>query len=74
MIVTVFVAIVSVPVRVVGSGFWAIENETDPLPDPVAPEVTVIHGALLTAVHAQVLDEAVTFTELDPEKGGQDRL
>jgi hypothetical protein len=36
-------------------------NATAPLPVPVAPDVTVIHVALLTAVHAHVAC-VVTFT------------
>ncbi len=33
---------------------------TDPLPVPLAPDVTVIHDALLVAVHVQLLADAVT--------------
>ena len=36
-----------------------------PLPEPLAPEVTVSHEALLVAVHVQPVP-AVTFTELVP--------
>ena len=46
-------AIVSVPVRIDATVFAATLNVTEPLPDPVAPPVTVIHGALLTAVQLQ---------------------
>jgi hypothetical protein len=38
---------------------------TEPLPLPVAPALTVIHGALLAAVQAQPLP-AVTVTEPVP--------
>ena len=46
-------AIVSVPVRLDATVFAATLKPTLPLPDPVAPLVTVIHAALLAAVHAQ---------------------
>jgi hypothetical protein len=52
---------VTVPVREVVAVFWATEMETVPLPDPLAPLVTVIHAALETAVQEQPLVE-VTFT------------
>jgi hypothetical protein len=51
--VNVCPAIVSVPVRAEVDEFAADENVTDPLLVPVAPAVTVIHEALLTAVHVQ---------------------
>ncbi len=41
-----------VPVRA-APGFGATLNATAPLPEPLAPEVTVTHAALLLAVHAQ---------------------
>jgi hypothetical protein len=44
-------AIVNVPVRA-APVLAATVNVIDPLPLPVAPEVTVIHGTLLAAVHA----------------------
>ena len=50
--VNVAPAIVSVPVRL-AAVFAATLNDTDPLPVPVAPLVTVIHALLLTAVHGQ---------------------
>src|SRR5439155_1214563 len=46
--VNVLPATVSVPVRDVPAVFAAMLNVTLPLPEPVAPAVTVIHGALLT--------------------------
>ena len=52
--------IVSVPVRA-APVFAATLNSTDPLPLPFAPEVMVIHEALLDAVHPQPL-LAVTVT------------
>ena len=46
-------AMVKVPVRLEGTVFAATLKPTEPLPDPEAPLVTVIHVALLAAVHAQ---------------------
>lgn len=46
-------AIVRVPVRLEATGFAATLNPAVPLPDPVAPLVTVIHESLLAAVHGQ---------------------
>lgn len=45
-------AIVSVPVRALAALFAAALKLTVPLPDPLAPAVTVIHPLLLAAVHA----------------------
>ena len=50
--VNVAPATVSVPVRL-AAVLAATLNETDPLPAPVAPLVTVINVLLLTAVHGQ---------------------
>jgi len=58
--VTVCPAIVSVPVRAAPL-FAATENVTVPLPLRLESLVTVIHGALLTAVHVQP-DVVVTVT------------
>jgi len=59
--VNVAPAIVSVPVRLVVTVFAATSNVTDPLPDPVAPPVTVIQAALLVAVqlHPVAADTAL---------------
>ena len=46
-------AIVSVPVRAVEEVFAATLNPALPEPNPDAPLVTVIHDALLPALHAQ---------------------
>jgi hypothetical protein len=46
---------VSVPVR--GVALAATAKLTAPIPDPVAPAVTVIQLALLTAVHEQLVPE-----------------
>jgi hypothetical protein len=48
-------AIVTVPVRDTVAVFAATVIVTGPEPDPFAPDVTVIHDALLTAVHGQPL-------------------
>ena len=44
---------------------------TDPFPVTLAPEVTEIHEALLTAVHAQ-LEPVVTLTEPVPPIASRD--
>jgi hypothetical protein len=59
--VNVWLAIVIVPLRA-APVFAATVKPTDPLPVPLAPEVTVIQAALVVAVHAQ-LAGAVTSTE-----------
>jgi hypothetical protein len=56
-------AMVSVPVRLVVPVLAATLNVTGPDPEPEAPEVTVIHVALLAAVHRQ---PAATVTVLLP--------
>jgi hypothetical protein len=43
---------------------------TIPLPVPLAPDVTVTHGALLLAVHAQVAP-VVTVTVPEPPSAGK---
>jgi hypothetical protein len=47
----------------------ATVNDTDPFPVPAVPDVTVIHGTLLLAVHAQP-PEVVTFTVPEPPDAG----
>jgi hypothetical protein len=56
----VSVAIVTMPVRA-APVFTATLKPTAPLPVPAAPDVTVSHTALLTAVHAHAA-VVVTFT------------
>jgi hypothetical protein len=63
--VKVLPAIVSVPVRGFAVVLAAVVKDAVPLPDPVAPAVTVIHAALLTVVQLHPVG-AVTFTLLDP--------
>ena len=60
--VNVCAPIVIVPVRLVMDGFAATEYVTVPLPVPVVPAVTAIHGALLAAVHWHEPAFAVTDT------------
>jgi hypothetical protein len=56
---------VSVPVRLDATLFAATVNETVPVPVPADPALTEIHGALLTAVHAQPT-EAVAVVLPEP--------
>jgi hypothetical protein len=48
--VTVWPAAVNVPVRAAPVVLAVTLNVTEPMPDPVAPEVTVIHDAVGVAV------------------------
>ena len=50
MTVTVWPATVNVPVRAVPVVLAAMLNVTEPMPDPLAPAVTVIHGVAVVAV------------------------
>lgn len=71
--VNVWPATVIVPVRVRPAAFAATLKPTLPVPLPVPPEVTVIHDALVTAVHAQP-EVAVTVNELVPPSAPSDTL
>ena len=73
MIVTVFPATVSVPVRAAPVVFAATEYEVDPRPDMLAPAVTVIQLTLLTDVHAQ-LDPVMTEIVPPPPVEGIEAL
>ena len=53
--------------------FAAALNPTEPLPLPLAPEVTVIHDAPLLAVHAQPVAEE-TLKVPDPPPAATDPL
>ena len=64
--VNVAPAIVSVPVRLEATVFEAMSNVAEPLPDPVAPPVRVIHAALLAAVHAQPVATLTLLLPLPP--------
>jgi len=63
--VKVWPAIVSVPLRAAAL-FDATLNATDPLPLPDAALVTVIHGALAVAVHAQPVPAVTATLPLPP--------
>jgi len=60
--VNVWPAMVTVPVRA-SAVLAANDNETVPLPVPLAPDAIVTHAALDAAVHAHVDADAVTVTD-----------
>jgi len=67
VIVCVRSAMVTVPVRA-APGLAAMRNATEPLPLPCAPDVIVIHEALLVAVHVQPFNvdtATLAVTELE---------
>ncbi len=71
--VTVWPAMVSVPVRGEVAVFASIEKATVPLPLPVTPDVMVIQEALLVAVQLQpVAVVTVLLLELAPAPGVSD--
>jgi len=57
---------VIVPVRLAVPVFAATLNDTDPLPLPDAPLVSVIHALLLTAVHGQPAATVTVLLALPP--------
>jgi hypothetical protein len=59
--VTVWPATVNVPVRAVPVVLAATLNVTEPMPDPLAPAVTVIQDVVVVAVHEQAVP-AMTLT------------
>ena len=61
MTVTVWPATVNVPVRAVPVVLAATLNVTEPMPDPLAPAVTVIQDVVVVAVHEQDVP-AMTLT------------
>jgi hypothetical protein len=65
--VNVVPAIVMVPVRIEATVFAATLKPTVPLPEPVAPLVTVIQGALLPAVHAQPVATVTLLVPVPPD-------
>lgn len=69
--VNVAPAIVSVPVRGDAIVLAATLNPTVPLPEPVAPLVTVIHAALLAAVHAQPAATATVLLPVPPDAASE---
>jgi hypothetical protein len=63
--VKVLPPIVSVPLRGEVTAFTSTLNAAVPLPDPLAPPVTVIHAALLTVVQPHPVT-ADTFVDPEP--------
>ena len=57
MTVTVWPATVNVPVREAPVVFAATLNVTEPMPEPLAPAVTVIHDVVVVAVQEQDVPE-----------------
>jgi len=64
---------VIVPVRVLSVVFSSTAKLTAPSPEPLAPAVTVIQLALLTAVHEQPVS-VVTPTVPVADDSGNERL
>ena len=64
MIVTVWPATVNVPVRAVPVVLAATLNVTEPMPDPLAPAVTVIQDVVVVAVQAQDVPEVTLSVRL----------
>jgi hypothetical protein len=62
--VTVWPAAVNVPVRGLPVAFCAMENVTEPIPEPLAPDVIVIHGVVVVAVHGQDVPETTLNVRL----------
>jgi hypothetical protein len=70
--VTVWPAAAIVPVRDEVELFAAAEYPTCPLPVPLVPDVIVIHGVVVDAVHAQVGADVVTPNWPGPPAAGTD--
>jgi hypothetical protein len=64
--VKVLPAIVSVPVRLVVPAFAATVNDTGPEPVPAAPELIVIHAALLTATQVHPAPAVTVLVPVPP--------
>ena len=64
MTVTVWPATVSVPVRAVPVVLAATLNVTEPMPDPLAPAVTVIQDVVVVAVQEQDVPEVTLSVRL----------
>ena len=69
MIVNVNPATISAPDRGPGESFAPADQATIPLPDPLAPEVTVTHEAVLDAVHEHPPDVATLTVPVPPAAG-----
>lgn len=73
--VTVWPAIVNVPVRDAAEVLRATANPADPLPVPFCPKDTVSQGGeLLTVVHAQLVGVPAMVTKPVPPVAGKDWL
>ena len=64
MTVTVWPATVNVPVRAVPVVLAATLNVTEPMPDPLAPAVTVIQDVVVVAVQAQDVPDVTLSVRL----------
>jgi hypothetical protein len=62
--VTVCPATVNVPVRAAPVVLAATPKVTEPIPDPVAPAVTVIHDVVVLAVQAQDVPDVTLSVRL----------
>jgi hypothetical protein len=62
--VTVWPATVNVPVRAAPVVLAATLNVTEPMPDPVAPAVTVIQGIVVVAVQEQDVPDVTLSVRL----------
>jgi hypothetical protein len=65
---------VIVPVRDDELVFCETEYDTEPLPVPLEPAVTVIHVALLVEVHEHEDEDAVTLTDPVPPDAAKELL
>ena len=64
--VNVFPAAVIVPVRESELAFAAAVKPAEPLPDPVAPEVIVIHVSVVAAVQLQPVGAVTVIVPVPP--------
>ena len=64
MTVTVCPATVNVPMREAPVVLAATLNVTEPMPDPLAPAVTVIHDVVVVAVQAQDVPDVTLSVRL----------
>lgn len=72
--VTVFPATVNDPERLAVAVLAATENETDPLPEPETPAVTLSQAVLVEAVQLHPGEVAATVTARLPPPAGAARL
>src|SRR5436189_239201 len=69
VMVNVYPATISAPDRGPGESFAPADQATIPLPDPLAPEVTVTHEAVLDADHGHPADVATLIVPVPPPAG-----